>query len=148
MGRGKGGYTKIQVWYKDSGGRKVTDRGAIFVAERYMDQGFEVVFRRHHSGRSYDLSIKSSDDRTFIKNIEVKKITSPSTSKIASRIKEGFSQFEAEKPDTVAIYLVNYPNCKESREFAYRGFNEAKRKGFIIGHVEIWFKDKTKMILN
>lgn len=148
MGRGKGGYTKIQTWYKDSGGRKVTDRGAIFVAERYMDQGFEVVFRQKHKNKTYDLSIKSSDGKTFIKNIEVKSITSPSTSKIASRIKEGFSQFETEKPDTVAIYLVNYANCKESRKFAYRGFNEAKRKGFLKAHVEIWFKDKTKIVLS
>ena len=40
MGRGKGGYTQIQTNYKDSGGRKVTDSGTIFVAERYIDMGF------------------------------------------------------------------------------------------------------------
>ena len=46
MGRGKGGYTTIQTNYKDSGGRKVTDKGTIFVAERYIDLGYEVVFRQ------------------------------------------------------------------------------------------------------
>ena len=41
MGRGRGGYTEKQTSYKDSGGHKVTDPGAIFVAERYIDQGYE-----------------------------------------------------------------------------------------------------------
>ncbi len=35
MGRGYGGYTEAQPSYKDSGGHKVTDNGAIFVAERW-----------------------------------------------------------------------------------------------------------------
>lgn len=48
MGRGRGGYTKKQPSYRDSGGHKVTDKGAIFVAERYMDEGYEAVFRRKH----------------------------------------------------------------------------------------------------
>ena len=37
MGRGRGGYTQKQIWYLDSGGNKVTDRGAIFVAELYRE---------------------------------------------------------------------------------------------------------------
>ena len=45
MGRGQGGYTEKQTTYKDSGGHKVTDQGAVFVAERYIDQGYEAVFR-------------------------------------------------------------------------------------------------------
>ena len=55
MGRGRGGYTGKQIWYLDSGGKKVKDRGAISVAEFYMDLGFESVFRREHNpGKSYD----------------------------------------------------------------------------------------------
>ena len=75
MGRGRGGYTQKQIWYLDSGGNKVTDRGAIFVAELYMDMGYESVFRREHTpDKNYDLTIKSSDDLSFIKNIEVKQL--------------------------------------------------------------------------
>lgn len=28
------------------------------------------------------------------------------------------------------------------------GFAEAKRKGWVKGHVEVWFSDKTKIDLN
>ena len=45
MGRGRGGYTEKQTSYKDSGGHKVTDSGAIFVAERYIDQGYEACIQ-------------------------------------------------------------------------------------------------------
>ena len=72
MGRGRGGYTSIQSTYKDSGGRKVTDSGTIFVAERYIDMGYEAVFRQRHdekNEKTYDLSIKTSNDEDFIKNI-------------------------------------------------------------------------------
>ncbi len=48
MGRGRGGYTGKQVTYRDSGGHKVKDPGSIFVGERYIDMGYEVVFRREH----------------------------------------------------------------------------------------------------
>lgn len=86
MGRGRGGYTEKQPSYKDSGGHKVTDKGAIFVAERYMDQGYEAVFRRDHNpDRGCDLTIKTSDDETFIKNIEVKAVVSPKTRKISDK---------------------------------------------------------------
>ena len=48
MGRGRGGYTGYETCYKDSGGHKVTDKGSIFVAERYIDQGYEAVFKQKH----------------------------------------------------------------------------------------------------
>ena len=70
MGRGKGGYTTIQTNYKDSGGRKVTDKGTIFVAERYI--------------------IKTSDDKDFVKDIEVKKTTTTKSSQLAKNIIEAF----------------------------------------------------------
>lgn len=146
MGRGRGGYTQILLCYRDSGGYTVTDPGAVFIAERYMDQGYESVFRQTHPpSRTYDLSIKSSNDLGFIKNIEVKRITSSNPSKIASRIKQGFSQFPEGREDTVAIYLPNHNNTETSRAFAREGFYEAKRKGWVKGHVEIWFSDKTKI---
>ncbi len=145
MGRGRGGYTEKQPSYKDSGGHKVTDKGAIFVAERYMDQGYEAVFRRDHNpDRGCDLTIKTSDDETFIKNIEVKAVVSPKTRKISDNIKNAKGQI---KPgDTVAIYLPNHRSSEAGRSFAEAGIAEARRKGYIIGPIEVWFSDKTKII--
>lgn len=147
MGRGRGGYTEKQVSYRDSGGHKVTDRGAIFVAERYMDMGYETVFRREHkTEHSYDLTIKSSNDKDFVKNIEVKQITSSKVSKVASEIKKGFRQLtdRGENNGTVSIYLPNH-NCSSTAiQFVKEGYEEAKRKGNVHGNVEIWFKDKKR----
>ena len=93
MGRGKGGYTTIQTNYKDSGGRKVTDQGSIFVAERYIDMGYEVIFRQRHDEidkKTFDLTIKTSDDKDFVKDIEVKKTTTTKSSQLAKNIIEAF----------------------------------------------------------
>lgn len=144
MGRGRGGYTEKQISYTDSGGHKVTDKNAIFVAERYIDQGYEVVFRQKHDpDKSLDLTIKSSDDETFIKNIEVKGITSINPSQIASRIRKANDQIAA--GDTIAIYLPEYHNDAAGRDFAEKGIAEARRKGLIKGPIEVWFSDKTKI---
>ena len=144
MGRGNGGYSSIQTGYKDSGGRKVTDSGSIFVAERYIDEGYEAVFRqRHDPDTSCDLTIKTSDDTTIVKNIEVKRITASNPSKIASRIKEANKQIHP--GDTIAIVLPNQKNNEQGRLFASTGVSEARRKGLILGPIEIWFSDKTKI---
>ena len=93
MGRGKGGYTAIQTNYKDSGGRKVTDQGSIFVAERYIDMGYEVIFRQRHDEidkKTFELTIKTSDDKDFVKDIEVKKTTTTKSSQLAKNIIEAF----------------------------------------------------------
>jgi len=149
MGRGRGGYSSIYSGYKDSGGRKVTDPGAIFVGERYIEMGYETVFRRtHEPDKSFDLTIKTSDDTEFVKNIEVKRVTSKNPSMVASNIKKGFSQFPEGKEDTVAIYLPGCCNNEKGRKHAQTGFDEAKRKGWVKGTVEVWFSDKTRMIMN
>lgn len=146
MGRGAGGYTEKQTSYKDSGGHKVTDSGAIFVGERYIDMGYETVFRQEHDGqKNYDLTIKTSDDSEFVKNIEVKRVTSENSSKVASNLKKGFIQVG--DGGTVAIYLPNRSNCPSAVKFVKEGYAEAQRKGFVKGPVEVWFKDKTKIDL-
>lgn len=146
MGRGKGGYTEKQASYKDSGGHKVKDKGAIFVGERYIDMGYETVFRQEKAGqKNYDLTIKTSDDTQIIKNIEVKQVVSKNPSQIARNIKKGFVQVG--EGGTVALYLPNRSNCKSAVDFVERGFEEAKRKGFVKGSVEVWFNDKTKIEL-
>ena len=148
MGRGRGGYTKKQVTYRDSGFNKVTDKGAIFVAERYIEMGYEVVFRQKHDDlgqKTYDLTIKTSDDTKVVKNIEVKSVTSSNPSQLAKNIKRAFEQ--AGEGDTVSIVLPNRVNDSETRKFIEEGFAEACRKGHVKGEVEVWFKDKTRIKL-
>ncbi len=147
MGRGRGGYTEKKTSYKDSGGQKVTDKGAVFVAERYIDMGYESVFRQEHDGRkTYDLTIKTSDDKQFVKNIEVKKVTSTNPSQMAKNIREGFAQVGEE--GTVAVYLPHHSNCASAVGFSRVAFAEALRKHWVIGHVEVWFNDRTRIDLN
>jgi hypothetical protein len=144
MGRGRGGYTEKQSSYRDSGNHKVTDVGAIFVAERYIDMGYESVFRqKHEPDKTYDLTIKSSDDSEFVKNIEVKRVTSSNPSKISSNIEKAGLQIS--EGETVAIVLPNHKNNESGRNFVKAGIDEARRKGFIKGPIEVWFSDKTKI---
>ena len=149
MGRGRGGYTSIQSGYKDSGGVKVSDSGAIFVAERYIDMGYESVFRQRHdeeNRKTCDLTIKTSDDSNFVKNIEVKQTTSNNPSQLAKNIKEGFEQVGV--GDTVAIYLPGKNRSSQDViNFINEGYQEALRKGNVKGPVEVWFDDKTRMTL-
>lgn len=147
MGRGKGGYNNRQPYYKDTEGRKVTDKYTIFVAERYMDMGYEAVFRRtHEPDKGCDLTIKSSDDKKIIKDIEVKGIESDKPRSVADAFARARKQI---KPgDTVAIYLVHHKNSKAALDFVKPGIAEAQRKGHIKGPVEIWFSDKTSTTIN
>ena len=146
MGRGRGGYTEKQTSYKDSGGHKVTDPGVIFVAERYIDQGYEAVFRQEHPNqKNYDLTIKTSDDSQIIKNVEVKKIESDNPSQMAKNLKKAFTQVGED--GTVAVYLPHHSNCPSAVSFAQEAYAEAVRKGWIKGSVEVWFNDKTKINL-
>ena len=145
MGRGRGGFTNKKISYTDSGGNKVTDKGSIFVAERYIDDGYEAVFRqKHEPNKTYDLTIKTSNDKDFIKNIEVKQITSNNASKIATRINEANQQISRE--DTIAIVLTKHKNDNNGRALAKAGINEARRKGYIKGKIKVWFSDKTKIV--
>lgn len=82
---------------------------------------------------------------SFVKNIEVKATTSNNPSQLAKNIKEGFEQVG--KDGTVAIYLPGKANNGSNREFVQKGYDEAVRKGHVIGKVEVWFSDKTKLEL-
>lgn len=145
MGRGRGGYTEKQTGYKDSGGHKVSDTGAIWVAERYIDMGYESVFRQQHPqiGRQYDLTIKTADDHSYVKNIEVKKVTTMNASNITKNIHRASGQIS--NGDTVALYFEGRKSTADNRSFVSKGIDEARRKGYIKGPVEVWFSDKTKI---
>lgn len=143
MGRGHGGYTVFQSCYKDSGGHKVDDPGSIFVAERYIEQGYESVFRQTHDYRCCDLTIKTSDDSQYIKNIEVKMISSCKPSQIAKRIKDAGGQIK--DGDTIALYIHKQTQCMPSVEMVTSAIHEARRKGWLKGPIEVWFRDKTRI---
>jgi hypothetical protein len=143
MGRGHGGYVRKAQSYVDSGGQKVTDKGTIFIAERYIDLGYESVFRRRKEEKTYDLTIKTSDDVGYVKNIEVKMILSNKSSQVATQIKHARDQIG--EGDTVALYFPNHSNCATARKLAKDGVDEARRKGDIKGPIEVWFSDKTRI---
>jgi len=91
------------------------------------------------------LIIKSSDDVTFVKNIEVKSVYSPNPNKIAKNIEEARKQIK--KGDTVAIFLRNFVKGEAGMKFAEEGISIARRKNLIIGPIEIWFSDKKFVLL-
>ena len=81
-----------------------------------------------------------------MKNIEVKRTTSKNPSQLANNIKEGFEQVG--DGGTVAIYLPGRSKSSQSTiEFINNGYQEAVRKGNVKGPVEVWFDDKTRIIL-
>lgn len=146
MGRGRGGYTEIQTWYKDSGGFKVIDKGSIWVAERYIEMVYESVFRQEHPtlGQQYDLTIKTADDISYVKNIEVKKVTTLNSSNIAKKIHQASSQISS--GDTVVLYFEGRNKTQDNIDFVVKGIEEAQRKNYIKGPIEVWFADKNKII--
>ena len=142
MGRGRGGYTEKQPSYKDSGGYKVTDKGAIFVAERYMDQGYEAVFRRRHDpDRGCDLMTLVLTYKISYRRIRMHDFECNNPSKMSTRIGEAAGQIS--EGDTVAIFLPNHRNSQTGRALAEAGIAEARRKGYVKGPIEVWFSDKT-----
>lgn len=150
MGKGRGGYTAHEVCYRDSGGHKVTDPGAIFIAECYIDMGYEVVFRQEKTDGSkmYDLTIKTSNDKDFVKNIEVKRVTSTNPSQIAKNIEKASKQFDGKIGNNhIAICLPNQKNNAQGIELATQGFAEAERKKYAKYPIEIWFSDHTSITL-
>ena len=113
--------------------------------KRYIDMGYESVFRQQHPqiGRQYDLTIKTADDHSYVKNIEVKKVTTMNASNIAKNIHRASGQIS--NGDTVALYFEGRKSTADNRSFVSKGIDEARRKGYIKGPVEVWFSDKTKI---
>ena len=107
------------------------------------------MFRQSESeGKHYDLTIKDSNDVEFIKNIEVKKVTSENPSQIAKNIEKAFRQLEGAPNGTVALFFEHHTNTQEIRDVIRKGYEEAMRKNNVKGPVEIWFKDKTSITFN
>ena len=133
---------RTQVLMK-SASRKMVRIICFQIAERYIEEGYESVFRQTHNYRCCDLTIKTSDDTQRIKNIEVKMINSDKSSQIAKRIKDAGGQIK--DGDTVALYVHKHTKCSSGVEMVTSAVNEARRKGWVKGPIEVWFRDKTKI---
>jgi hypothetical protein len=80
---------------------------------------------------------------SYVKNIEVKKVTTMNASNIAKNIHRASGQIS--NGDTVALYFEGRKSTADNRSFVSKGVDEARRKGYIKGPVEVWFSDKTKI---
>lgn len=142
MGRGNGGYVEKQDFYRDTAGRKVIDKGAIAVAEAYIDQGKEVVFRRvHEPDQFYDLTIKDPETEEYIKDIEVKTFYSFKANTISAKIENATSQLASSKNPVITLYLPTVTNEIEARCKLHDGIIAAMKH--IQSDVEVLMGDKT-----
>ena len=72
-------------------------------------------------------------------------MTSTSTSKVASRIKEAFEQVEADNfrypaeshRDGQVVILSKYPDIKTAYKTVYGGYRKARAKGYVHGEVKL-----------
>ena len=78
--------------YYDTGGHKVTDRNAITVAERYIDDGHYVAFlQEKECQKRADLSVDG-------KHVEVKGLTTLNPDTVEGKLKHAFIQVDADNP--------------------------------------------------
>lgn len=61
---------------------------------------------------------------------------------LAKNIHKASSQLD--EGGTVALYFEGRKSTAANKDFVRKGIEEARRKGYIKGPVEVWFSDKTK----
>ncbi len=153
MGRGKGGYIAKSDLYRGTANHKVTDKGVIYVGERYIEAGYCVVFIKQQSKvtdvKTYDLAIKDQDDTKILERIEVKQITSSSPSRISDDIEKGFTKFTGDYTGSVDLYFPKLKNTQSDLNIVQAGIdyavrqNSLKEEPFIKGSIRIWLSDGT-----
>jgi len=133
--------------YYDTGGHKVTDKNAITVAERYIDEGKYVAFLQEKEGQNRaDLSVDGQ-------HVEVKGLTTLNPDNVEGKLKHAFIQVDADNPrypdDThregkVIILSKHSSDISEATvyEKMHAGFLSAEHKGYITGKVELWINGK------
>lgn len=143
---GSSGRVKENTYY-DTGGRKVKDGNAIFVAEHYIREGKYVAFLQEKAGqRRADLSVDGQ-------HVEVKGLTTLNPDNVEGKLKHAFSQIESDKgryPENThregKVVIVSKHDKGISEKTIYdamhAGFLSAKRKGCITGKVELWINGK------
>lgn len=145
MGRGYGGYVEKSNLYRDTSKHKVTDKGVIYVAERYIDAGYCVVFIKQQSGKNnvkkFDLAIKSYDDSAILERIEVKRITSDKPYQTAAEIARGFEKFNNGYVGSVDLFYPNLSYSVDTCRFIQQCLNMANDD--INGPIRVWLGDGT-----
>ncbi len=133
--------------YYDTGGRKVKDRNAIEVAERYIEDGRYVAFLQEKSGQPRaDLSVEGQ-------HVEVKGLSSMNPDNIEGKIKHAFEQIhgddyrypaETHREGKVVILSRHSEDYSESKVCSAikKGFLSAEHKGFVTGKLELWISGK------
>ncbi|MCD8295196.1 MAG: hypothetical protein LUE27_08150 [Clostridia bacterium] len=151
MGRGMGGYYAVTEdgRYADTKNYKVKDQGAIYVAEKYLDAKYRVVFR--HEGdkqgvKTYDLVVKATDRDEILDRVEVKSLATEHPGQIAKEINKGFVKFNNGYSGTVELCLSGLSNNAFSRNLVQQGIDYANRKGYIKGPIRVWFSDNSNII--
>lgn len=143
---GSGGATKERCYY-DTGGHKVTDNNAIFVAESYINEGKYVAFlQEKHGQERADLSVDGV-------HTEVKGLTTLNPDKISKRIEKADSQVKADNknyPDDTnkqgKIILLSKHGKDVSKEEILakmkEGLKRAQKNGEITSKVEVWIGEE------
>lgn len=137
--------------YKTTKGFKVKDKNAIEVAEYYINEGKYVAFLNenppHHRA---DLSVEGH-------HVEVKGITTLKPNNIDKTLEKAFLQIHGDEyryePETYrsgkVILLSRHDKSisdEQIYEAMYKGYESAKRKGFITGGLEFWIRGKIHVI--
>ena len=133
--------------YYDTGGHKVTDKNAIAVAEKYIEDGKYVAFLQEKDGQPRaDLSVDGV-------HVEVKGLTTLSPNTVCDKLEHAFKQIhgddnrypkETHREGKVVIYSRHSNEHSENTilEAMKAGYQEAKRKGYISGKLEVWIRGK------
>ena len=134
----------------DTDGNKVKDKNAIEVAEYYLGMGLYVAFLPERPPeKSPDLLVD------FEFRAEVKGMSSIKPNKISNAIKEAFEQIADEwtrypddkpKPLGKAIILSRHDSFEIGFQAFLDGCKDAKRRGYIHGKVEFWFKGEIHIL--
>lgn len=123
--------------YRDTGGRKVTDRNSIQVGEYFIREGKYVAFLQEKAGQKRaDLSVDGV-------HTEVKGMSSTRTDKVADNNKEAFEQTAADNwryPTNThragqVIILSKYPDAKTAFKVVNGGYRTALKRGDVKGNV-------------
>ncbi len=140
---GASGCVKGKCYY-DTGGKKVTDKSAIAVAEYYIKNGKYVAFlQRKHTPRA-DLSVEGH-------HVEVKGISTVNHDSVEGHIKKAFIQIHGDDyrypPETHREgKVILYSQHDEDEDLVHaamlKGYRQAESKGYVTGKVELWIKGK------
>lgn len=137
---------KSSVYY-DTGGHKVTDKNAIMVAERLIEEGHYVAFLQEKEGQTRaDLSVDGQ-------HVEVKGLTTLNPDNVEGKLRHAFIQVNADNARYPSeshregkVIILSRHSAEVSEKLIYdrlhAGYLSAQHKGYITGKVELWIGNK------